>query len=158
MSAQALYDLAPVGAVIRYSDGTPRPPERHVQKLRAWKRRNGQGRLVEKTPEKVRPTYTSPAGFALHEGDYGSDGVVVLSVRGIYDVGSSLKFEVVSVPPAGAVLCLTGFDGSVELQHLAADREAAIRWAARNCYSGLWFEEVQADGSNARVGLELEAA
>jgi hypothetical protein len=106
----------------------------------------------------VRPTYTSPAGFALHEGDYGSAGVVVLSVRGIYDVRSSLTFEVVTLPHAGAVLCLTGFDGSVGLQHLAADRQAAARWAARNRYRGLWLEEVQADGTNVRVGLELEAA
>ena len=158
MTAQAIFDLAPLGAVIRYSDGVPRPPERHVKKLRAWKRRNGRGRLVEKTPERVRPSYVSPAGFALHEGDYGSQGVVVLSVRGIYDVTSSLSFEVVSVPQPGAVLCLTGFQGSVELQHLAADREEARRWAARNRYSGLWFEEVQLDGSHQAVTLECEAA
>ena len=48
MSAQQIYDHAPLGAIIRYSDGTPRPPERHRRKLQAWERRNNKGRLVNK--------------------------------------------------------------------------------------------------------------
>ena len=36
MSAQLIYDHAPLGAIIRYSDSTPRPPKRHRRKLQAW--------------------------------------------------------------------------------------------------------------------------
>lgn len=46
MSAQRIYDLAPLGAVIRYSDGTPRPPERFRKKVAAWENNNKCGRLV----------------------------------------------------------------------------------------------------------------
>ena len=40
MSAQLIYDLIPLGAIIRFSDGTPRPPDRHRKKLAAWEHRN----------------------------------------------------------------------------------------------------------------------
>ncbi|RNJ41439.1 hypothetical protein B5V01_00005 [Mesorhizobium erdmanii] len=36
MSAQLIYDLVPLGSIVNYSDGSPRPPERHRKKLAAW--------------------------------------------------------------------------------------------------------------------------
>ena len=33
MSAQSIYDTAPLGSLIRYSDGTKEPPARHTRKL-----------------------------------------------------------------------------------------------------------------------------
>lgn len=41
MSAQSIYDTAPLESLIRYSDGTKEPPARHTRKLADWKRRNG---------------------------------------------------------------------------------------------------------------------
>ena len=81
MSAHTIYENAPLGSLIRYSDGTPRPPARFKKKLAAWENRNGAGRLVRKEPARDRPNGTSPASFTLHEGDFGSGGVVVLTVR-----------------------------------------------------------------------------
>ena len=40
MSAQLIYDLAPLGSLVRFSDGAPRPPERHRKKLAALETRN----------------------------------------------------------------------------------------------------------------------
>ena len=77
MSAQLIYDLVPLGSIIRYSDGTPRPPERFAKKLSAWENANGGGRLIRKTPARQTAQYSSPAQFTLHEGDYGSGGVTV---------------------------------------------------------------------------------
>lgn len=48
MSAHIINDSAPLGALIRYSDGTARPPARFRKKLSAWESRNGAGRLVKK--------------------------------------------------------------------------------------------------------------
>lgn len=48
MSAHTVYENAPLGSLIRYSDGTPRPPARFKKKLAAWENRNGAGRLVRK--------------------------------------------------------------------------------------------------------------
>src|SRR3546814_9870515 len=59
VGAIALSDLirtAPLGALLRYSDGQPRPPVRFNKKLAAWERTNGVGRLIKKTPAVVRPT------------------------------------------------------------------------------------------------------
>ena len=61
MSAQLIYDHAPLGAIIRYSDGTPRPPERHRRKLQAWENRNNTGRLVKKMPGRRTGEITFPA-------------------------------------------------------------------------------------------------
>ena len=43
MSAQYIYDTAPLGSLIRYSNGEPRPPERFRRKLAAWNNDNGTG-------------------------------------------------------------------------------------------------------------------
>lgn len=40
MSAHIVYDNAPLGSLIQYSDGTPKPPARFTRKLDDWGRRN----------------------------------------------------------------------------------------------------------------------
>ena len=45
MSAQHIYDHAPLGSLIKYADGAPKPPARFTRKLRDWESRNGVGRL-----------------------------------------------------------------------------------------------------------------
>jgi len=145
MSAHIVYDSAPLGSVVRYSDGAPKPPERFTKKLAAWKRRNSVGRLIRKEPSRERVTYTSPACFTLHEGDFGEHGVVVLSIRRTYSVESELRFEIVERPAIGMVRVLQDVGDSPELLHLARDREAAERWLASNRYGRGYLEEVTAD-------------
>jgi hypothetical protein len=36
LSAREIYDIAPLGSLIRFSDGTPEPPARHRRKRTAW--------------------------------------------------------------------------------------------------------------------------
>lgn len=67
MSAHIVHDTAPLGSLIRYFDGTPKPPARFSKKLAAWERRNGIGRLVKTEAARERPTYSSPASITLHE-------------------------------------------------------------------------------------------
>ena len=78
MSAHHVYDNAPLGSLIRYFDGGPKPPARFTKKLAAWERRNGVGRLVRKEPPRERATYTSQAAITLHEGNF-ADGSVFSS-------------------------------------------------------------------------------
>jgi len=40
VSAQHIYTSAPLGSLIRYSNGKPRPPARFRRKLRAWEHEN----------------------------------------------------------------------------------------------------------------------
>ena len=157
MSAHIVYDSAPVGSVIRYSDGTLKPPARFRKKLSAWESRNGTGRLVKKEPPRSRATYSSPACFTLHEGDFGQGGIIVVSVRRTWSVESDLHFEVVERPAIGMIRVLQDIGDSPELLHLARDREAAERWLASNRYSRAYLEEVCADEVGADV-IEGRAA
>lgn len=151
MSAHTIYDCPALGSVIRYSDGTARPPARFRKKLSAWESRNGTGRLVKKEPPRSRATYSSPACFTLHKGDFGEGGVIVVSVRRTWSVESDLRFEIVERPKNGMVRVLQDLGDSPELLHLAENREAAERWLASNSYSRAYLEEVSADEVGADV-------
>ncbi|MGX5805646.1 hypothetical protein ACWGS9_31145 [Bradyrhizobium sp. Arg314] len=144
MPAHLVYDRASLGSVIRYYDDTPKPPARFTKKLVAWESRNGVGRLVKMEPPRSRATYSSPACFTLHEGDFGQAGTIVVSVRRTYSVESQLRFEIVERPAIGMVRVLQDLGGSPELLHLARDREAAERWLASNPYSQAYLAEVSA--------------
>lgn len=151
MSAHTIYDCASLGSVIRYFDSTPKPPARFTKKLVTWESRNGTGRLVKKEPPRTRATYSSPAYFTLHEGDFGEGGVIVVSVRRTYSVESDLRFEIVERPSIGMVRVLHDVSDSPELLHLAEDREAAERWLVNNRYSRAYLEEVYADEVGADI-------
>lgn len=143
MSAHIVYDSAPLGSVIRYSDGMARPPARFTRKVSLWKSRNGAGRLVKKEPPRTRATYSSPAYFTLHEGDFGQAGTIVVSVRRTYSVESDLCFEIVERPAIGMIRVLQDHGDGPEVLHLARDRDAAERWLASDRYSRAYLEEVE---------------
>lgn len=142
MSAQLIYETAPLGSLIRYSNGEPRPAERFNRKLKAWNNENGIGRLVERYAGYDSASYRSPAHFMLHLGNFGSQNVIVLTVRRAYSIESTLHFEMVDVPKSGSVRILTSFEGKDELRHLAPDMAAAEAWMARNQYSNMRAEVV----------------
>ncbi len=142
MSAQHVFDTAPLGALIRFSDGTPRPPDRFRRKLADWENRNGAGRLIRKSPAVDRGNSGYPASFALHLGSYGSDGIIVLVVTRHFLVTSSLHFEIAEIPSPGSVRVLTSYGDSDELRHLAPDMASAQAWLAAHHYSNARFDVV----------------
>ena len=154
MSAQMIYDIVPLGSLIRYSDGTPKPPARFNRKLAAWQNRNGVGRLVRKEPPRDRPTHTSPASITLHEGEVASGGVVLVTLMRTHSVASDLRFEVIERPAFGAVRILQDHADQTELLHLADSRDAAERWLTRHRYSNVRLEDVTEDevGADAVEG------
>lgn len=151
MSAHNIYDIAPLGALIRYSDGTPRPPGRFSKKLAAWEKRNGVGRLVMKSPHRERATYTAAASITLHEGNFSSDGVILVTVMKIHFVDSELRFDILERPAIGMVRILQPIGDNAELLHLAENREAAALWLAKNPHPSAWLSEVTADEVGADV-------
>lgn len=152
LDGSAVYDTIPLGAVLRYFDGTPRPPERFTRKLRAWQRHNSSGRLVEKSSPSSIGASNYPAAFILHEGTYTSDGTPILIVRCHYFVTTDLRFEVIERPQPGMVRVLTRWNGKDELQHLAPDMAAAERWMQSNRYSNLVTEAVGEDEGTLQLG------
>ena len=144
MSAHHVYDKAPLGSLIRYSDGTPKPRAGFNKKLAAWQNRNGVARLVKKEPQRDRPTYTLPPSITLHEGDIASGGVLVTVLR-THSVDSDLQFEIIERPAIGAVRILQDHAGAAELLHLAENRDAAERWLGQHHYSNVRLEDVTED-------------
>jgi len=142
MSAQHVFDTAPLGSLIRFSDGAPRPPARFTRKLADWVNRNGAGRLMRKSPGVDRGSSGYPASFALHLGSYGSNGTIVLVVTRHFLVTSSLHFEIAEMPLPGSVRVLTAFGDGDELRHLAPDMASAQAWLAAHQYSNARFDLV----------------
>ncbi len=144
VSAQIVYDFGPLGSIIRYSNGTARPPARFRKKLSVCESRNGTGRLVKKEPTRTRATYSSPARFTCmkaissrgHHRRLGPAHVV----RRKRPAFRGCRASVDRHGPRAA-----GHRRSPELLHLARGRQAAERWIANNPYSRAYLEEVSAD-------------
>lgn len=145
MSAQLIHDLVPLGAIVTYSDGSPRPPERHRKKLAAWENRNSGGRLIRKQAEARVGNTVLPASITLHKGDYGSQGTIVLRVHQTFSVNSDLKFAVKQRPAIGSVLVLDRPGEDAELVYLASHRADAEEWLSRHGYPNAVLREVTAD-------------
>jgi hypothetical protein len=146
MSAQLIYDLVPLGSIVTYFDGTPRPPDRHRKKLAAWENNNSGGRLIRKQAETRIGSTTLPASITLHKGDYGSQGTVVLRVHQSFSVNSALKFAVKERPAIGSVLILDPVGDDAELVYLAGNRADAEEWLTRHGYPNAVLKEVTIDG------------
>ena len=134
MSATTIFDTAPFGALIRYIDGSLKPPARFTKKLAAWERSNGVGRLVKKEPPRPFPIGTALASFTLHEGNFSSEGVILVTIMRSHPADSQLSFEVVEEPKVGHVRVLLDFGGNTELLHLAAPVTVAELWIAKEGY------------------------
>lgn len=142
MSAKAIYDTAPLGAIIRFSDGRPRPPARFARKLAAWERSNGVGRLTRKSPPFGAGRFAGPATITLHEGDISSASVVLVIVHRTHGVDSALQFEVIDVPKPDSWCIVRPYGEAVELLHLADDRAAADAWLRQNRHPEARIEQV----------------
>ena len=137
--------LAPIGSILAWSDGTPRPPERHTKKLSAWKSRNSSGRLVSRQEEYRRGSMMVPAGFRLHEGDHGAGGVIAIRVYRSFTIDSNLTFSLVEAPVVGSCRIFDRAGENAELVHLAASRHAAEDWLTRHGYPSAMLDDVTAE-------------
>lgn len=151
MTASLVFDIAPLGSLIAYANGEPKPPARFNKKLAAWERNNGVGRLVRKEPMRERPTYTSPPCFTLHEGNFGQAGIILVTIMRTYGTDSTLTFRVDERPQVGQIRVVQDIGDNVEMLHLAESREAAQLWLGKAGYSRARLEDVTADEVGADV-------
>ncbi|MDL2407612.1 hypothetical protein PY650_18465 [Rhizobium calliandrae] len=145
MSASLIYDLAPIGSIVAWSDGTPRPPERFRKKLAAWKTRNSHGRLIRKEGERNVGTTSILPYFTLHEGDLGANDVIAIRIHRTFSLDSGLTFKVVGRPALGSVRVFDRPGANAELVHLADNRQATAEWLSRHGYPHAVLSEVTAD-------------
>ena len=109
----------------------------------------GVGRLVKKEPPRPFPTWTAPASFTLHEGNFSSEGVILVTIMRSHSADSLLNFEVVEEPTVGQVRVLLDFGGSTELLHLTTSVTAAELWIAKEGYRNARLEIVGDEGHEA---------
>ncbi|RFB76638.1 hypothetical protein [Methylovirgula sp. 4M-Z18] len=145
MSAQTIFDNAPIGSIIAWSDGIPRPPAHRRKKLVAWHNRNSRGRLIRKQGERNSGNIALCANFTLHEADFGAGGVVAIRIHRTFALDSNLDFTLVERPEVGSVRVFDRAGASAELVHLASDRTAAEEWLSRHGYPHAVLEDVSAD-------------
>jgi hypothetical protein len=152
MSAHTIFDNAPIGSIIAWSDGTPQPPARFRKKLAAWQSSNSKGRLIRKQGGRGVGNVSLSACFTLHEIDYGAGGVIAVRVHRTFSLESKLHFTVVERPAVGSVRVLDRAGG--ELVYLATDEADAKEWLTRHGYPGAVLQEVTADevGADAVEG------
>ena len=136
MNADLIISLAPIGSVVEWSDGNPRPPEHHVATLYHWKRNNGVGLLVRKFGEMGQDCPSATPFFMLRCED---------DLR-TFSVGLTYRFRIASRPKIGSVRIFERDDPAALMLHLADDRDAACAWLADNAaYSDAFMDEVTAD-------------
>ena len=58
---------------------------------------------MKKEPPRSYPTWTAPASFTLHEGNFSSDGVILVTIMRSHSADSALVFEVAEDPAAERV-------------------------------------------------------
>jgi hypothetical protein len=150
MSAHLAFS-APIGSIIGWSDGTPRPSERHHRKLSAWRTKNSSGRLIRRQDEHPVGKTVMPPCFTLHEADYGAGGVIAIRVHRTFSSDTSLTFRIIERPSIGSVRVFNRAGDNAELVHLAASRQAAEEWLSRHGYPHAVVEEVTADEIAADV-------
>ncbi|MBB6469424.1 hypothetical protein HNQ96_005314 [Aminobacter lissarensis] len=149
MSEHSIFEHAPLGAIIAWSDGTPRPPERHRRMLDAWKTNNSQGRLIRKQGASDLGTLDPYASFTLHEADYGAGSVIAIRVHRTFSLVSTLRFTIVERPPIASVRVFDRPGNHAELVHLAPHRAAAEHWLSEHGHPNAVLEEVTADEAAA---------
>ena len=149
MSARMIFEHAPIGAIVAWSDGNPRPPERHRRKLDAGKTNNSQGRLIRKPSVQDIGTLDPHGSFTLHEADYGAGGDIAIRVHRTFSLGSTLRFTVIDRPKVGSVRVFDRVGDNAELVHLAPHRAAAEQWLSEHGYPSAVLEEVTADDAAA---------
>lgn len=144
MSAHLIFAQIPLGSMVGWTDGAPRPPERHRRKLSAWKTNNSSGRLIRKKEDRTFGNVFLPANFVLHEGDFDA-GSIAIRIHRTFSLDSNLRFYVLERPAIGSVRVFDRTGEDAELVHLASDRAAAQEWLTRHGYPHAVLEEVTAD-------------
>jgi hypothetical protein len=88
----------------------------------------------------------------LHEGNFSSEGVILVTIMRSHSADSQLSFVVVEQPKVGQVRVLLDFGGSTELLHLASSVTAAELWIAKEGYRNARLEIVSDDVGESGAG------
>lgn len=153
-----ILDVTP-GCIVAWSSDTPRPPERFKNKLSAWERDNGSGRVIAVRSRTLQDgsseaTHITVAGKVV----LGASGAVVARFNHTKSVHpESGVIEIVSRPAPGNILIFESTRPTANLVHVATNAEAASEWLSRNAYPSARLEPVASLYQGEKENLENEA-
>lgn len=145
MSAQIVFERAPVGAIISWTDGKPRPPANATEALSVWKEHNGYGQLVNKSVKPVMGQAIEPGGFKVLVLDDAMRADHDNRQMHSFSADSDLAFRIIERPRTGACRILDRVGDDAELAHLASSRLHAQTWVDNLGSRHMVIEEVTAD-------------
>lgn len=151
MCAYHVYENAPLGSVIRFRDGTPRPAEEQAGEIEAWEKRNGIGLLAMKDPSPQQRSWVPPTSITLRISTPQGEAAAHGDLSRTFSVDSNLRFEILARPPAGTFRVLRGCGSAIELLGIASDRAEAEQYLCAYPAAGLRVEEETADTHAADV-------
>ncbi|HUZ92203.1 MAG TPA: hypothetical protein VMU78_09925 [Methylocella sp.] len=130
MHALEIIAQAPLGAIIKFSNGQPKPSARFTRKLAEWEHNNGIGQLTEKRQKHLVGIYHSIPQFTLQMGNYVSNSIELIQFYRVFSENGQFDFRIHAVPDQGSFLILRHNDRiqSVELLHVSASRTDAEQW------------------------------
>ena len=142
MTPTQIFEYAPIGAIVTWSDNTPRPPDRFKNKRSAWETRNGQGQLIRKQQTRTSGNYSSPPSFVVHLSDLRGRNVVVARFLRAFSIDTDLTFTIVQRPLPGSVRIFDRPGEHAEFLHLATNRTEAEAWLQTHRYPQAVLDEV----------------
>ncbi|CAK7260925.1 MULTISPECIES: hypothetical protein [unclassified Shinella] len=136
MSFMTIYERAPIGALIAWTDGTRCPPKRTSTLHSEWLFHNNRGRLVKTQGERGSGDPGLCPAITILKGDFYT-----------FQIDYPLRFTIVERPPIGSVRVFDRPGHDAELVYLARSRVEAEHWAMveGDRYPDPVFEEVTAD-------------
>lgn len=145
MSGLMIFDRAPVGSIISWTDGKPRPPENQIRALAGWKRDNAEGMVVRKRSHSVMGQSLVPASIKVATDAIDDLGAVIGPDFRTFLIDSVLTFTVVELPQIGSFRIFDGSGADAELLHVASGRDHAEVWVKTSGFAVTVMVEVTAD-------------
>lgn len=151
MSAHMIFERAPVGAIISWSDGSPKPPAPQPRAFATWKKNNATGQLIRRDHRRLMGQVLIPTGFTVLTEAIDEVGIVVGRNVRSFPIDCAFRFDIVERAAIGSIRILDLASGSPELVHLAFSLDPAEIWMRKRGSGSMVMEEVTADEVGADV-------
>jgi len=145
MSIKIIYERAPIGAIIRFTDSAAQPEAKDTEALVAWRKRNGTGRFVQRTPSHTDIICASSCAIVLQQDGPPTDTEAAMLSRQVFWLDSDLSFQIIDRPVPGNVRVIQHRSWNTTLLHLAKCRDDAERWVKESGLADLHLEDVTVD-------------
>lgn len=142
MSVMLIYDNAPLGSLVRYRDRSAQAPTNDEGAFAAWKKRNGVGWLVRRSPPRPDMIWSSSGTITVQQGGFPINHDARIASRQDFSLDSDLWFQVIEQPLPGNIRILQKYGTDSILIYLAENWETAECWLDESRHINVRLEEV----------------